>query len=285
VVSTVKIDESCHEYLKSTAWQKYLGNGPLAMLPLWNNFASIVWSVPNAEAQKLKSISDNEWVDALNVAFRAPNISKVNENINNHSQQQSSPFGFPPFISTLIDSFQGIKSHSKKEWQEAINTVIAGAQIADPLTLPPIVKEVVSSRVSFPLQFQQAKLYSKHRVALVGDAAHSIHPQAGQGLNLSLEDVWCLSNIILENLATGSDYGNSSSLAKYHNERFMSNLVMLSIVDSVHRLFLSESSFPILPNELVAKYKPFIRGLGMISLNTIGGPLKQEMAKFAMGLK
>ena len=74
--------------------------------------------------------------------------------------------------------------------------------------MPPIVDAVHTKRFAFPLVLQNANQYVSHRMALVGDAAHRVHPLAGQGLNLGLSDVAYLSNVLLKAKKGGQDIGD-----------------------------------------------------------------------------
>ena len=74
--------------------------------------------------------------------------------------------------------------------------------------MPPIVDAVHTKRFAFPLVFQNAESYVGHRMALIGDAAHRIHPLAGQGLNLGLSDVAYLSNALVAAKKGGQDIGD-----------------------------------------------------------------------------
>ena len=69
--------------------------------------------------------------------------------------------------------------------------------------MPPIVDAVHTKRFAFPLVLQNAHDYVGHRMALVGDAAHRVHPLAGQGLNLGLSDVAYLSNVVVSAKKSG----------------------------------------------------------------------------------
>ncbi|CAG8687014.1 11666_t:CDS:2, partial [Acaulospora colombiana] len=97
--------------------------------------------------------------------------------------------------------------------------------------LPPLVLGVQKkSRAMFPLRMRNSESYVKERVVLVGDAAHTIHPLAGQGLNQGLEDVQCLAKVIEHGIITGQDIDYSSA-------RYFSNVLMLGAVDKLHKLF------------------------------------------------
>ncbi len=96
---------------------------------------------------------------------------------------------------------------------------------------------VCDTRLIFPLHSHQAPHYVKTRVALVGDAAHTILPLAGQGLNLGLLDAACLSQIISETRKTGRDIGAMLSLRRYERWRKGENTAMLLAMEGFNRLF------------------------------------------------
>lgn len=73
--------------------------------------------------------------------------------------------------------------------------------------VPPKVTKVVSHRMAFPLSLMHANEYASKRVVLIGDAAHAVHPLAGQGVNLGFGDASALSNVLAEGLSLGADIG------------------------------------------------------------------------------
>jgi 2-octaprenylphenol hydroxylase len=129
-----------------------------------------------------------------------------------------------------------------------------------------------SARANFPLQSRHALQYVKPRLALVGDAAHTILPLAGQGLNLGLLDVAALSEVILTNYERNRDFGNYQELRRYERWRQSDNLIMLKTMDSFKYLFGTSSNILI-----------WARNLGLNLTNTIN-PLKQYLMQQAMGL-
>lgn len=278
IVATVSIrdtlpTEVTDEVINNTAWQNYLPTGPLALLPLWNGYASIVWSVPAPHAKRLKSLSDADFLQELNNALRT--TPKYDE-CSTHRADDNKDFS----VQKLLGEF-------RREIQGVANAAMSAAQLTDPHVLPPEVKHICSPRVSFPLSFQQSRKYVQPRIALIGDAAHSIHPQAGQGLNLGLADAACLSRTVDEALSSGQDFGTLGVLDKFAKERYTKNLLMMSTVDTINSMFKndfvafgcqSESDSPLL------KGKQLVRSLGMLGVHSLG-PLKHEMAKYAMGLK
>jgi len=94
-----------------------------------------------------------------------------------------------------------------------------------------------SERAAFPLNAQHANNYVAPRIALIGDAAHSIHPLAGQGVNLGLLDASSLAKIIETALESKRDIGHEHTLKKYQRARKTSNLSMLAATDGLNKLF------------------------------------------------
>jgi 2-octaprenyl-6-methoxyphenol hydroxylase len=95
-------------------------------------------------------------------------------------------------------------------------------------------------RWSYPLKFHLARAYVAPRFALVGDAAHGIHPIAGQGLNLGLKDVAALAETILDAARLGLDYGALDVLARYERWRRFDSFVLAAATDTINRLFSND---------------------------------------------
>jgi 2-octaprenyl-6-methoxyphenol hydroxylase len=92
-------------------------------------------------------------------------------------------------------------------------------------------------RWSYPLTMQIATSYLAQRLAVVGDAAHAVHPLAGQGLNLGLRDVGALAEVIVECRRLGLDVGSSANLARYESWRRFDNALFALSMDGLNRLF------------------------------------------------
>jgi len=93
---------------------------------------------------------------------------------------------------------------------------------------------------SFPLKLQIARAFVAPRLALIGDAAHVIHPLAGQGLNLGLKDVAALSETVIAALRLGEDFGADSVLGRYEAWRRLDTALMAAVTDGLNRLFSND---------------------------------------------
>jgi 2-octaprenyl-6-methoxyphenol hydroxylase len=98
----------------------------------------------------------------------------------------------------------------------------------------------VGPRWSYPLRLYLARAYVKPRFALIGDAAHTIHPLAGQGLNLGLKDVAALTETLLDAARLGLDIGALDVLKRYERWRRFDSFVLAGVTDGLNRLFSNE---------------------------------------------
>lgn len=96
---------------------------------------------------------------------------------------------------------------------------------------------MAAPKASYPLGFHHAAQITATRLALVGDAAHAIHPIAGQGLNLGFRDVAALTEVIVEGMRTGMDPGDAQLLARYQRWRGLDSLSVSVAMDGLVRLF------------------------------------------------
>ena len=127
-------------------------------------------------------------------------------------------------------------------------------------------------RYAFPLRQRHALDYVQPGVALVGDAAHTIHPLAGQGINLGLQDVDALAAEILAARQRGQDPSQLHVLKRYQRRRKGENLLMMTAMDGFKRLF-EQDALPL----------RWLRNTGMRGVDAMG-PLKQQLMRHAMGL-
>lgn len=97
--------------------------------------------------------------------------------------------------------------------------------------------ELVAPASAYPLGFHHAERYTDRRLALVGDAAHGIHPIAGQGLNMGLRDAAALAQVLVEGARLGLDRGDAQLLARYQRWRGLDNMMVAGATDVLNRLF------------------------------------------------
>jgi 2-polyprenylphenol 6-hydroxylase len=190
------------------ARQRFLPGGPVALLPLADGRCSIVWSVPEAERERLLSLSPEHFCQELSEA--------------------------------------------------------SGGMLGQVLS--------IGERAAFPLRRQHAARYVEPRIALIGDAAHVIHPLAGQGANLGFLDAAALAQCVAEAGARGRDIGGLDVLRRYERWRKGDNQLMQSAMDGFHLLFGSRN--PLLVG---------VRGLGLAVSERLS-PLKELYMRQAMGL-
>ncbi len=101
--------------------------------------------------------------------------------------------------------------------------------------------EVINNvRKAYPLSLSHAAEYIAPRMVLVADAAHGIHPIAGQGLNLGFRDLGCLATLIEEAVAKGDDIGADELLQSYQRKRRPDNMAMVAVTDGLVRLFSND---------------------------------------------
>jgi 2-octaprenyl-6-methoxyphenol hydroxylase len=131
---------------------------------------------------------------------------------------------------------------------------------------------LLGRRWSYELSALHAHRYHATRLALVGDAAHGIHPIAGQGLNLGFRDAYALAELVIEAVNLGQDPGATDLLRRYQARRRPDNLLMLAATDALDRLFSTGN--PLLRT---------VRDLGMAAVHR-APPLKRLFMRQAMGM-
>ena len=155
-------------------------------------------------------------------------------------------------IALTDDAFMG-------ELEERVGDALGALTLAGP-------------RWHYPLSMVQARRYTGRRLALVGDAAHAIHPLAGQGWNLALRDVAALAELVVDAQRLGLDPGGAALLARYERWRRFDSLALIAITDGLNRLFGND----LLPLRVVREL-----GLGVVERIA---PLKQFFMRHAMGV-
>ena len=205
LVATINTEKS-HQ---STAWQRFLDEGPLAFLPLRTGQCSIVWTLKTETAKNYLQLSDRDFLDKL----------------------------------------------------EQASAGILGGMLA------------TGPRAAFPLRFQYANSYTAPSFALMGDAAHAMHPLAGQGANAGLLDAAALAELVIKAKQDGRPLTSRKFLRQYERWRKGDNLLMMSSMDVINKTFAADLA-------------PFIslRSTGMNLINKTSF-VKGLLNNHAMGLR
>jgi len=238
VVATLHLGEITENVV---AWQKFLPTGPIALLPLTENLSSLVWSTIPEHAKQLVSMEEDRFVDAINNAFWED-------------------FERNPFVDQATRMSYLLAS-----------VIQPWTNLTSGIQSPPSVSAVEEgSRAMFPYGFGHATEYVRPRLALLGDAAHRVHPLAGQGVNLGFGDVACLRDVLSEAAEEGKDIGCLEHLLTYETKRQQSVVPMISAIDILKRLYSTSSPLPVLA-----------RSVGLIATNALA-PIKEQIVGFAM---
>jgi 2-octaprenyl-6-methoxyphenol hydroxylase len=131
--------------------------------------------------------------------------------------------------------------------------------------------EMAAPRSSYPLGFHHAAEITAQRLALVGDAAHAIHPIAGQGLNLGFRDAAALAQVAVEGSRLGMDLGDAQLLARYQRWRSLDSLMVSVATDSLTRIYA-------VPGRTASAVRRF--GMGLV--NRLG-PVRNRLMAEARG--
>lgn len=131
-------------------------------------------------------------------------------------------------------------------WTDRDRAVSAAMALPEPMFLSELKRRLgdflgdmtlASSRWSYPLSLLTADAITAPRLALIGDAAHAVHPIAGQGLNMGLRDAAALADVVFEARATGMDIGGGTTLDSYAEWRGFDNAGLIAATDMFNRLF------------------------------------------------
>ncbi|GEA10641.1 FAD-dependent monooxygenase [Alteromonas sp. KUL49] len=129
-----------------------------------------------------------------------------------------------------------------------------------------------TNRTDFPLTMRYARQWAKDGIAIIGDAAHTIHPLAGQGANLGMQDALCLASLITRLFEQQKDIGLHKHLREFERARKTEAVKMIAAMDGFAYLF--DGSHP---------FKKLIRGVGLSATNSLPA-LKNAFVSQAMGL-
>lgn len=194
---------------RNTAWQRFLKDGPIGLLPLTDGRVSIVWSTTPEQAEEALKMSDDE------LSVRLADVT---------------------------------------------DQVLGKLLPAGP-------------RGAFPLRSQHAVEYVQDGLVLIGDAAHTVHPLAGQGVNLGFADARKLAHVVSAALATEENPGDLPVLRNYERAQKGVNKTMLHFMNSLNKLFSNDSAS-------LAR----LRGTGMVAFNK-SGPIREHVVQVALGIR
>ena len=238
----------------------------------------------NATLRKQAGIGATKWEYGQSgivctVAHERPHHGVAHENF-----LPSGPFAMLPMTDGEDGAGRGVRKRTHRSsivWTERQALVPAMMALDGPAFSGEIQRRfgdslgalrAIGGRWAYPLSLIHAERYVDHRLALVGDAAHSIHPIAGQGLNLGLRDVAALAETLVDARRLGLDLGAADVLARYQRWRRFDNLMLIAATDSLNRLFSNDLA----PVRLA-------RDLGLAAVNRMP-PLKKLFMRHAMGL-
>jgi ubiquinone biosynthesis monooxygenase Coq6 len=203
-----------YQNANTTAFQRFLPTGPIAFLPLSSTASSLVWSTKPPLAATILASEPTVLATMVNAAFRLPDISvKYLHDLVLEAHRTGSTLTGP----TVLDEVRW------RELSHAIDPNSAYSSCASETTgigipptdsdmLPPLVTSIQQGTMaSFPIRYNHTDAYAgegfEGRTVLVGDAAHTVHPLAGQGLNMGLADVQVLARCIENTVLQGGDIG------------------------------------------------------------------------------
>ena len=200
----------------TTAYQRFLPTGPIAFLPLSSTASSLVWSTSPALATVLTKADPAILASMINAAFRLPepSVRYLHMRLLEVPSSSLSPddlraeIAFREHAHAIVphSALASANVHTGDGDNAGVGIPDHGAD-----ALPPLVASIQPGTIaSFPLRFRHAESYIGSRTALIGDAAHVIHPLAGQGLNLGLADAAALARCIRTAVIHGGDIGMSS---------------------------------------------------------------------------
>jgi 2-octaprenyl-3-methyl-6-methoxy-1,4-benzoquinol hydroxylase len=170
--SALLINVETEKPQQDITWQQFFQTGPIAMLPMSGNCASLVWYHNKDEIKRLSALS--------------------HDNLAQEIMQH-----FPSCLGKIA----------------------------------------IINKASFPLTRRHANQYQKGRVLLIGDAAHTINPMAGQGVNLGFKDVKALQHVIAKAIGNGELWHQPEILSRYQQKRRTDNLLMMTTMDALYLSF------------------------------------------------
>jgi ubiquinone biosynthesis monooxygenase Coq6 len=299
-----------------TAYQRFLPTGTLAWLPLSQEYASMVWTLPPdlakcvIDLQKAVETQSSPLDDSsspttalITAAFRLPWLEleeifhalkqsdlsapssvhtlhlMIEERLTRQAldPEQMQRTDCPPPVDSIsnrsVAGFPLKLSHAESYLGSSLRRLTLSEAGAAAITPSNVLHGAINLFGQLTSQQEEARSDEHHgRTALIGDAAHTIHPLAGQGLNLGIADARSLSDAIIEATREGGDIGSHVSLQAYPRQRYLANQAVLSAVDHLHWLFATtppgQASNSLL-GDLVSRGVVWARSTGFEVLNEL----------------
>jgi ubiquinone biosynthesis monooxygenase Coq6 len=271
VVGTVKTEEA-----HSTAWQRFLPTGPIALLPIGDGtWSNVVWTTTPSEAQRLTEVSDEEFArevqDALQGygAYKSPYQEDLNRFAALRFAEDAVNQTVKPLARVARSTLHRAVGVPPIEPTDEDFTLDYAPRFRYPPDVLPAGER--AQRGSFPLSTHHAMRLTSRRLALIGDAAHVVHPLGGQGLNLGLRDAELLAQALTEARAHGQDIGSLNALKPYARASVAANAPMMAALDGLQKLF-STDAYPV----------ALARSLGLAAVNA-APPVRKTITWYAMG--
>lgn len=199
---------ACERPHQGVAYERFTRQGPMAMLPIGERAAGLVWTLPTSAVDAVLGLSDAE------------------------------------FLVRLQDTFG-----------DRLGTL-----------------QRVGARHTYPLRLLRALEFTRHRLALIGNAAHTLHPVAGQGFNLGIRDAAVMADVLEQAVSQHIDPGSDSVLDQYADWRYVDQRNVIGFTDALVQTF-SNNLGPL----------ALARNLGLLATD-LCPPLKHHLAKTSMGL-
>uniref|UniRef100_UPI003AACC027 ubiquinone biosynthesis monooxygenase COQ6, mitochondrial isoform X3 n=1 Tax=Centroberyx gerrardi TaxID=166262 RepID=UPI003AACC027 len=221
---------------------------------------------PNSMVRRESGIPTVKWNYDQSAVVAVLHLSEPTEN--NVAWQRFLPTGPIAMLPWSNENQSELIETAGSLFRSALSALMPSAGSAR--QLPPSVAGIgPKSRVMFPLGMGHASEYIRHRVVLIGDAAHRVHPLAGQGANLGFGDVAFLTQVLSHAAFNGKDLGAMQHLLEYETERQRHNLPMMAAIDLMKRLY-STNAAPVV----------LLRTFGLQATNMLP-PLKEQIMAFA----
>lgn len=225
LVASLKLDPDM-PIPKIRGWQRFLKTGPIAHLPLPGPNATLVWSTGGEKLSRLLlSLDPKVFSNLVNAAFVLEDADLEYY----YKKLEDGSIG----NEEIIDDIQ--------YRIETVHDSLKDVSLIDEY-YPPMVTDIVeNTRARFPLKLSHADKYCSDRIALVGDAAHTTHPLAGQGLNMGQHDVEELTKALETATLRGLDIGSLLALEPFWGNSYPFNNVRLGMADKLHKIYHTDS--------------------------------------------